>query len=174
MHKKLKPKQKLWVVGFHIFFASLWLGSGLCLLMLNLTGRMNNGEALHAINASAKYIDDFVVIPAAIGSLITGLLLSWFTNWGFFAYKWVTIKWIITVVLIIFGTFWLGPWLNGMEAISASELLQTMQDQTYLFYRRMNFIFGNLQIGILVFLIFLSALKPWKKWSRRPFAGKTG
>lgn len=70
-----------------------------------------------------KIIDDFIIIPAALGSLITGLIISWFTNWGFFKFNWVTVKWIVTVSSILFDTFWLGPWLNGMAAISQAERL---------------------------------------------------
>ncbi|NJP05130.1 MAG: hypothetical protein HC837_05615 [Chloroflexaceae bacterium] len=162
---RLKPRQKAWLVGLHVLSAGLWLGAGTSLILINLTIGPDSG--LHAINATAKYIDDFLVIPAAIGSLLTGLLLSWFTNWGFFAYKWVTIKWVLTLASIILGTFWLGPWLNGMEVISATEHARALQDAVYLHYMQMNGIFGTIQVSSLVFMIFLSVLKPWKKWKQQ-------
>jgi hypothetical protein len=163
---KLKPKQKAWVVGFHVFFAGTWVGAAICLILVLFLSQPDSGDALHAFNMSAKIIDDVVIIPAAIGSLITGLLISWFTNWGFFRYKWVTVKWVLTVASMIFGTFWLGPWLNGMEAISAAERIQALQNDTYLHYQQMNAIFGRVQLGSLIFMVFISVLKPWKKWKQ--------
>ena len=50
---------------------------------------------LYGINLSMKLIDDFVIIPGGVGSLLTGLLYSIFTNWGWFKHKWVTTKWAI-------------------------------------------------------------------------------
>lgn len=33
-----------------------------------------------------------MVVPAAWLSLLTGLLESWLTTWGFFKYRWVIVK----------------------------------------------------------------------------------
>jgi uncharacterized membrane protein len=165
---KLKPKQKAWLVAFHILFAGSWLGAGICLLVIIFTNNptVDNANGIHAVNTLAKIIDDFVVIPMAVGSLLTGLGISWLTNWGFFRYKWVTIKWILTIATIIFGTFWLGPWLNGMEAISATEGLQAIYNATYLHNHQMLKTFGYIQLFSLVFMVFISVLKPWKKWQK--------
>ncbi len=114
-------------------------------------------------NASIKLLDDFVVIPAAFGSLITGLLYSLLTDWGFFKFNWMVVKWVVTVASIIFGTFWLGPWVNGATAISDVERLLSLQNPVYLYSRQMNSYFGSLQMLILITLVFVSVFKPWGK-----------
>jgi len=110
-----------------------------------------------------KVIDDFIVIPSAFGTLITGLLFSWFTPWGFFKFKWITVKWIVIVIQILLGSFCLGPWLNGAVAIADAERINALQNQTYLYLSQMNQYFGMLQMVLLVLVVFVSVYKPWGK-----------
>ena len=70
-----------------------------------LKGHVPNGDELYAFNAAIKLLDDFIIIPAAMGSLITGILLCWLTNWGFFKFNWIIFKLISTIAQILFGTF---------------------------------------------------------------------
>lgn len=162
--KKLGLKGKAWLKGFHIFFCCAWIGTGLSMMLLSFVkGHTPNGDELYAVNASIKLLDDFLIIPAAFGSLITGLLLCWLTNWGFFKFTWVIVKWISTIAQIIFGTFWLGPWTNGAAAVSDAERALALQNPTYLYFREMNNFFGSIQVMLLIVVVFISVLKPWGK-----------
>lgn len=161
---KLGLKGKSWVKGFHIFFSCAWIGTGVSMLLISLIkGCATNGDELYAYNASIKLLDDYIIIPAAFGSLITGLLFSLFTNWGFFKFKWVIFKWVATVAQILFGTFWLGPWTNEATAISYTERALALQNAAYLYDRRMALYFGIAQILLLVIQVFISVFKPWGK-----------
>lgn len=160
--KKLGVKGRAWLKGFHVFFSCAWLGTALSMmLVMLLKSTLPNGDELYAAMASIKLMDDFIIIPAALGSLITGLLICWLTNWGFTRFNWVMVKWVVTIALVLFGTFWLGPWLNGATAMADAERALALQNSTYLYYRQMNLIFGSAQALILVILIFITALKPW-------------
>jgi len=162
--KKLGLKGKAWLKGFHIFFCCAWVGTGLSMVLLGLVkGHTPNGDELYAVNACIKLLDDFIIIPAAFGSLITGLLICWLTNWGFFKFNWVIFKWISTIAQILFGTFWLGPWTNGATAISDAERAITLKNQTYLYFREMNNYFGSIQVLLLIVVVFISVFKPWGK-----------
>lgn len=44
-----------------------------------------------------KFLDDYMVIVGANGCLLTGLVYSIFTNFGFVKFRWVTIKWLLTL-----------------------------------------------------------------------------
>lgn len=70
--------------------------------------------------------------PAAIGSVVTTTILCWQTNYGFFKFYWVITKWILTIGLIIFGTFWLFPWGNTAEAIAQAEGLGAFKNSVYI------------------------------------------
>lgn len=167
MAKKLRMKQRAWLNSVHVVFASIWLGAAVSMVVVMLTRNPASGDERYAMDSMLTMIDDFVIIPAAIGSLLTGLLISWLTDWGFFTFKWVTVKWIATVAMIIFGTFWLGPWLNGMEAIVEIERGAAIHNATYVYNQQMNMLAGPIQAALLVFLVVISVLKPWKKWRSR-------
>jgi len=118
---------------------------------------------LYGINISMKFIDDFIIIPGAIGCLITGHIYSIYTNWGWFKHRWITVKWIIAIGAIIYGTFCIGPWLNSLPPIAKMEGLNALTNQTYIHNKTMLYYYGTFQTLGLIFALFISILKPWKK-----------
>jgi uncharacterized membrane protein len=162
--KKISLQARNWLKGFHILFACSWVGAAFCMILLtSVRGHITTGDELWAVNKSIKLIDDFIIISSAFGCLITGILFSFLTNWGFFKHYWITTKYVITVVTMLFGTFYLGPWVNGMEAISAVDRMLALHNPTYTHYAQMIKYFGPLQAVILAATLFISVLKPWGK-----------
>ncbi|NTV01504.1 MAG: hypothetical protein HGB04_01780 [Chlorobiaceae bacterium] len=162
--KKLTPKGLRWLKGFHLLAASCWIGGAFSLITLYfLKSGVAGGGELYGINRSIHHVDmNIVVLPGAIGSLLTGLGYSLFSNWGFFRHRWLTVKWIATVSAIIFGTFWLGPWETAMMEISGKLGIAALHDPTYLDSQFLNLAFGSLQVSVLALLLFISIFKPWK------------
>ncbi|WP_347490771.1 DUF2269 family protein [Desulfoscipio sp. XC116] len=161
--KNLSLKGRAWLKSFHILFCCAWVGAALSIVLLGLVkGHVPNGDELYAVNASIKLVDDYIIIPAALGSLITGLLICWLTNWGFFKHKWIIVKLVMTVGQILFGTFFLGKWTNGAAAITDMERALSLQNQTYLYFREMSSYFGSAQAFLLIVLVFISVFKPWR------------
>jgi len=167
--KKMGSKGLRWLKGFHLIAVSCWIGGAVALLLLYfLKGPAGDGGVLFGINQSIHHVDMMViVIPGAFGCLLTGLIYAVFTNWGFFKHNWMVFKWIVTVVAILFGTFWLGPWETRMMEISGELGLSALSDPAYLHNQRMNLIFGGLQCLVLMITVFISIFKPWKKKKAR-------
>ena len=117
---KLSAKGLRWLKGFHLIAVSFWIGGAIALILLYfLKNGVTDGSVLYGINQSIHHVDMVVVvIPGAFGCLITDLLYSTFSNWGFFKYNWLLFKWIVTVAAILFGNFFLGPWETTMMKIS--------------------------------------------------------
>ena len=117
---KLKSQQLKWLKCFHLIAVSCWVGGAVSLMLLYfLKSGVTDGGVLYGINQSIHHVDKIVVvIPGAFGCLVTGLIYSSFSNWGFFKQTWLIFKWIVTVSAIIFGTFFLGPWETTMMEIS--------------------------------------------------------
>lgn len=158
---KVGAKGRQWLRGLHFLLAGIWVGGGLALFLLQ--GAAKGGEEVYGVTAAMRLVDDAVIIPGALGSLISGLLLSWLTPWGFFKHRWITVKLALNVAAIIFGTFWLGPWVNGQAAIAAAERAAALTNPAYLYNAKMNYIFGGVQVAVIMALFFVSALKPWGK-----------
>ncbi len=92
---KVNVKQKNWLLSAHVAFAALWTGTVLSMFVLALRNQNStNADVLHALNSAINLLDDYVVIPSALGSLLTGTLLCWLTVWGFFKHYWVIAKWV--------------------------------------------------------------------------------
>lgn len=162
--KPIGSTGRAWLKGFHIFFACTWIGTAISMQLLTFVrSHISTGDELWAVNAAIKLLDDYIIIPSAFGVLITGILFSWLTNWGFFKFNWIIVKYLINIEAILFGTFFLGPWVNGMEAISKVERLSALQNITYLHNAKMVVYFGPLQALILIAAVFITVLKPWGK-----------
>lgn len=162
--KKIPPKSLKWVKGAHLAAASCWVGGGVSLILLYfLKNGVSDGGVLYGINQAIHHVDMMVVvIPGAFGCLITGLIFSLFSNWGFFKQNWITVKWIVTVTAILFGTFFLGPWETAMMEISGELGASALTDPDYLMNQKLNLVFGVVQVTILIVTVFVSVFKPWK------------
>jgi len=78
----------------------------------------------------------------------------------------VTVKWIITFAGIIFGTFWLGPWLNSLPPLSFKEGIDALSNAHYIHAKEMNSLYAPFQVLTLIFAVFISVFKPWGKRKR--------
>ena len=161
---KLKTKGLKWLKGFHLVAVSCWVGGAVSLLLMYfLKDGVTDGGVLYGINQAIHHVDmAVIVIPGAFGCLITGLIYSSFSNWGFFKHTWLIFKWIVTISAILFGTFLLGPWETTMMEISGELGVSSLGDPVYLYNERMNLIFGGVQCFLLIITVFISIFKPWK------------
>jgi uncharacterized membrane protein len=161
---KLSAKGLKWLKGFHLLTVCCWIGGALALILLYFLKRdLSDGGVLYGINQSIHHVDmAIIVIPGACGCLLTGLIYSIFSPWGFFKHNWLIFKWIITVGAILFGTFFLGPWESTMMTISGKLGLAALNDPAYRYNETMNILFGSLQCLLLIITLFISIFKPWK------------
>lgn len=153
-----------WLKGIHLIAVACWIGGAVSLLsMYFLKDGVSDGGVLYGINRSIHHVDmSIVVVPGAIGCLLTGLVYSMFTRWGFFRHPWLVFKWVVTVGAILFGTFFLGPWETAMMEISGRLGTGSFRDAGYQYNQMMNLVFGTLQVVVLVVTVFVSIFKPWK------------
>ncbi|WP_264308966.1 hypothetical protein [[Leptolyngbya] sp. PCC 7376] len=159
-------KQRHWLLSFHIGFAALWTGTVSSLFLLSFRNMSSdNADILFALNSAINLLDEYLVIPAAIGSVLTATLLCWTTNYGFTKFYWVISKWFLTSGLVIFGTFWLFPWGNAAERISVTEGSNAFANSVYAFDAKGVLIGSIIQAVFLLMIIGISVIKPW---GRRP------
>ena len=172
---QLKANGLRWLKGFHLIAVACWLGGAVSLLLLYfLKSGVADGGVLYGINRSIHHVDmAVVVVPGAFGCLLTGLLYSSFSHWGFFRHSWLICKWIVTVAAILFGTFFLGPWETAMMEISGAIGSDALADPAYRYNERMNLVFGAVQTLVLVVVVFISIFKPWKTLNSQTKATKT-
>ena len=145
----------------HLFFVIVWFGGGIALSVSAIASIAQSNDAIYMRSLILQIIDDYLIIPGAIGCLLTGLIYGIWSKWGFFKHRWLTVKWILTAFSILFGTFILGPWINNnvdlsknINDIATSEIAHNLS---------MTQIWGTLQLSMLLIMVIISVLKPWKK-----------
>lgn len=160
--KKLGPGGVKWLKTLHLLAVCCWIGGAVSLLVLHGGRETLDGGALHGVNHSMHRVDMAVVVVfGAFGCLVTGLLYSLFTNWGFFRHGWLVFKWVATVGAILFGTFFLGPWETRMLELSRDLGLAAQENAEYLRSARLNLGFGLAQVALLAVMVWLSVFRPW-------------
>jgi len=150
----------------HLFCAVMWIGGAVALcLVLFLTTPGNGGEA-YMRSLVLKIIDDYIIIPGAVGNLLVGVIYGVWTKWGFFKQRWLTVKWVLTMAQVLFGTFVLGPWVNANVKLTIKLGDAVVSDQLFLHNIMMSKFWGSIQTAFLLLYIVISVLKPWKKTLR--------
>ena len=164
---KLSSKGQKWLKCLHVYSACVWAGCATALTIKLFFVNPEDGRELYGILSTLDFIDLFILVPGAIGTFLTALVYSIWTKWGWFKHNWITVKWIICIFGIVYGTFWLGPWLSEMAHIAKDQGMKALSDPEFLGNRLNLMIFGTSQALTVVFAVFISTLKPWRNKKTR-------
>ena len=161
--KNLPLKGQKWLRTFHIYLGCIWGGGASSLFALHCLYNPDSGPELFARNMALIYIDSYILVPSAIGCLLTGLLYCHLTRWGYLKYYWVIAKWACTGLFIIIGFFWFIPWLDRMAETSLAMRNLTAVDPTYSAKMYIHMIMAAAQATLVFFMVTISVFKPWGK-----------
>ena len=147
----------------HLLFAFMWIGGAFSMILLLFTTSPAEIGEMYMRSRVLQLIDDWLIIPGAVGCLLTGVVYGIWSKWGFFKHRWITIKWILTFAMVLFGTFAMGPWVNG-NVYSVDEMFRyTTENSEFARNVSLSAICGSIQTACLLFIVVISVLKPWKK-----------
>lgn len=149
----------------HIFTACCWIGGNASLLTLSfLKLGMDDAKVLLGANIAGMWVDWIVVIAlGALGCLLTGIIYSVATPWGFIKHRWVIVKWIMTIGMITYGISFLGPSKAEMLSLNKELLDGIFESARYAELQLRHLLGSPLQIIGLLFTTFISIVKPWRK-----------
>ena len=83
----------------HLALSLGWIGAVVSYLVLGVSAvSSNDAETVRAAWIAMELTGWWAIVPLAIGSLLTGLIMSLGTSWGLFRHYWV----LITLALTIF------------------------------------------------------------------------
>jgi len=164
MSEKLSIHQKKWWIIAHFTFVILWF-SGLIgtILLAMLTTTMTDRELVFAAHLFIEFFDHFLVIPGAIGCLLTGIWLSVRTNWGLTNYYWIIIKLIGNIGIILAGSTMIRALISETITLSSSNQINPLQNPAYINARQMFILGSTILLAVLCSLVILSVIKPWGK-----------
>ncbi len=143
----------------HVIASAGWLGLTLGLLALGITAATDGSAGtVEASVRAMKLFADWLLLPVAFLTLLSGLLLSLGTVWGLARYRWVYTKFWLTLATTTATVFALRPGVNSaVTAVAAGGPLPDAGDV----------LFGPVvSLSAYVFMTVISVLKPWGKTRR--------
>lgn len=91
-----RPARRAFLVA-HVTVSVGWLGVSLCLLALAIAGVRDRDAVAGPSSIAMKLFADWLLVPVALISLGTGLVLSLGTSWGLARHRWVWVKFWLTL-----------------------------------------------------------------------------
>jgi hypothetical protein len=97
----MPPRLRKFALAAHFTRAVGWIGAVAGYLALDVAAATShNAQTLRAAYLAMELIAWYVIVPLAIASLLSGLIMSLGTKWGLFRHYWV----LISLLLTIFAT----------------------------------------------------------------------
>ncbi|WP_030559728.1 hypothetical protein [Streptomyces aureocirculatus] len=151
---KLRRPARRATLVVHVAASAGWLGLTLGLVALAAAAITTDSHpTVEASVRAMKVFTDWLVLPLAFLTLLSGLLLSLGTPWGLARHRWVHTKFWLTLATTTATTFALRPGINDTAAtVSAGEPLAASTD----------LIAGPIvSLSAYLFMTVISVLKPW-------------
>ncbi|MEU6375567.1 DUF2269 domain-containing protein [Streptomyces sp. NPDC046909] len=151
--KLTRPARRASLV-VHVIASAGWLGLTLGLLALGITAATSGSAVtVEASVRAMKLFADWLLLPLAFLTLLSGVLLSVGTPWGLARHRWVWTKFWLTLGTTTATVFALRPAVNSaVAAVAAGGPLPDTGDV----------LFGPIvSLSAYVFMTVISVLKPW-------------
>lgn len=164
MAYRLNQKKKQLIVALHVIAAASWIGGtmGLILLLIYLKSAAN-GEQIAYTLSSMEVIDDNLLKYPALLTLLTGVLLSIWTQWGLVKHYWVAIKLVLTVATIMMGILFLDNWTASLGEMIEDMGFAALQSRQFQTTWSSIVVMASFNLASLLFMVFITYFKPFGK-----------
>jgi len=146
----------------HITFSVGWFGAVAGFLALAIAGLTSKDSMMvRSTYLSMELIGWFVIVPACLASLLSGVIQALGTPWGLFQHYWVLVKFILTIIATAFLLVHMQP--AGFIADMVSQ--HSISNSEYGGLRMQLVVDAGAALFVLLFAIILSVYKPWGRTS---------
>ncbi|MCD7440916.1 DUF2269 domain-containing protein [Streptomyces lincolnensis] len=138
----------------HVAASASWVGLTLGLLALGVTAATTGSAVtVEASVRAMKLFADWLLLPVAFLTFLSGVVLSLGTPWGLARHRWVWTKFWLTLATTTATVFALRPGVNSaVAAVATGGPLPDAGDV----------LFGPIvSLSAYVFMTVISVLKPW-------------
>jgi hypothetical protein len=154
----MTPRLRKLLLTAHITVSVGWLGAVAAFLALAIAGLTSrDAQTVRTSYAAMELTSRFVIVPLAVGALVTGIVESLGTRWGLFRHYWVLAKLLLTTFATIVLLAKMP--LIGYAARRASETTSFTGD-----LRTAGTQLAVHAVGGLLVLLVITALSVYKPW----------
>ena len=98
----MPPRLRKLALAAHITVAVGWIGAVAGYVALDVAAATSqDARTLRAAYLGMELIAQYVIVPSAVTSLLTGVVMSLGTRWGLFRHYWVVISLLLTIIAIV-------------------------------------------------------------------------
>lgn len=152
----------------HVTFSVGWIGGVIGYLTLGVAAVTSQDlQTVQAAWVSMEVIGWFAIVPLALASLLTGLVMSLGTKWGLFQHYWTLISFILTVFATVILLLHMPDVSLLVEVAQAADEASTARLGGDIFH-------PGLGLVVLLVIQVLNMYKPrgmtpygWRKEQRR-------
>lgn len=150
------------VKALHLMASVCWIGGAFALLVLAGLREVSrlDSELVRGINLCIFYVDSLLVLPGVLGCIVTGLLYSVYTPFGFIKYFWIAYKWIVCLNAFFWGSLFLGPWSDDLFICAVEYGFYDILDLVYNCVMPQTSWGAYLQILLLSSVVVISVYRP--------------
>ncbi|WP_256992267.1 DUF2269 domain-containing protein [Paenibacillus sp. XY044] len=160
---KMSVSAMKWLKILHIVLVSLFFGGILSSVTVNFTLGLSSYEDTLKSYKVIVLISDGVIRTGAVGTLAVAFVYGFFTSWGFFRHRWLTVKWILFILQTFIGIFVVDKLMLANLNLLETKGLKALGDPVFLHNHGLRNTFVLIQIGLTLVIFIISVIKPWKK-----------
>lgn len=164
----MTPRVRKFALASHLTFSVGWIGTVVAYLALGAAAATSkDAETVRSAWIAMELTGWYVIVPLALASLVTGLMMALGTSWGLFRHYWVLLSFVLTVIATVVLV------LHMPDVSVLADIARAADDPTR---ERLGGDLGHPAIGLVVLLVvqFLNVYKPtgltrygWRKQQER-------
>ena len=160
----MSPGVRKVVLTAHVTFSVGWIGAAAAFLALVVAAMTSQDpHRLRAAWTAMELSGWFAIVPLAVASLLTGLVMSLGTRWGLFRHYWVLISFVLTLLAA-------AVLLGNMQAVSFFARIAAEGDSADVDALRRGLRSELLHAGVgLVLLLVIQGLNVYKPRGVTPY-----
>jgi hypothetical protein len=156
----MPPGLRKLALATHLTFSTGWIGAVVAYLALGVAAATTqDGQVLRAAWIAMDFTGWYVIVPLALASLVTGLIMALGTKWGLFRQYWV----LFSLVLTIFATVVLLLHMPDVSALADAVREEDLQGLDKHVYARLDdgdVLHPGLGLVVLLVVQVLNVYKP--------------
>lgn len=165
----MTPSVRKVALSAHLTFSVGWIGAVIVYLALGIGAvSTTDAETIRAAWVAMELTGWYVIVPLAIASLVTGLVMALGTKWGVFRHYWVLISFVLT-------TFATGVLLLHMPTVSSTADVARQANGAALEALGGDLLHPGIGLVVLLVVQVLNLYKPrgltrygWRKQQEQP------
>lgn len=174
----MSPSLRKFALTLHITCSVGWIGAVIAFLALVIAAMTREDvQILRAVWIALDLLGFLVIIPLAMVSLFSGLVMSFGTKWGLFQHYWVLFSFALTVlaVLVLLGNMQSVRFLAGTVTDSDNSSVDMLRAGL-----QNELLHAGIGLGVLVVIQVLNIYKPrgltpygWRQQQKQRAARQT-